>query len=251
MNELLFDGDYWVWKALEDFIAFKEIHAYVNNQLAMNAYKSSMSYIALEPDMHEEGTELEHKNRVESTLRNSLDHFASQTLVSLCTTYEVAVRQFFKCLFVKHPICMHDFIGHEQQKGIVLLKDIIKAGNYSDVIKGTAEQASGAASKGKYGRILGRASNLCKYEIETDMIDSLNLLQSKRNKIVHEKNIESLIIEDIGKAHILISKAIESLCYMALEKNVPGNYTYIKPETVVLKSVAFLKFDVDIHEDKD
>src|SRR6185503_12991278 len=109
MKECIFELDHWEWKALEDFIAFKDMHEFISNSHAMDAHIASFNYVAAEPALHQEDAERELREELAARIKASLGHFASQTIISLCTTYEVATKQFFKSLFIANPILMHDF----------------------------------------------------------------------------------------------------------------------------------------------
>ena len=242
--EVQFDGDSWAWKALQDFVAFKDMYEYVINQSAMDSHKDSMSYFVIDPDLHKPGSDTELRDKAEASIKSSLNHFAAQTVVSLCTTFEVAIRQFFKCLFIMHPNYMHNYIGSRDNRGTVPLADLVDSGDYSKFISELAERASAAASKGKYNESLKRASKLSKYEIDTEIFENIKELQVTRNKIVHEKNLPNLELEDIQNSHSIVSSTIEELCHMGIKKQLPGRYTYVDPEiTMELKSVALVKPD--------
>lgn len=242
MSKQLFNGDHWKWKSLEDYIAFKEMYGFVNDHQAMETYKNSMTYVALEPELHEENTHQKLRNYKASSIIDSLDHFASQTLISLCTTYEVASKDFFKNLFIKHPRFMHDYVGEGKNRGTIKLNDLVESGGYETFIEAISEKSSSVASKGKYGDTLIRASKLCKYKIEDEVVNKINSLQNKRNKIIHEKNITPFAIEDIEAAQSLVAHVIEMLCEFALKKDVPGRYTCIRPEMILeVNSVAVVK----------
>ena len=220
------------------------MHEYVMNQFAMDSHKDSMSYFVNDPGLHEPGSDSELRDKVELSLKSSLNHFAAQTVVSLCTTFEVAIRQFFRCLFIKYPNYMHNYIGGGHNKGTVPLADLVDAGDYSKFISELAEGASAAASKGKYSELLKRASKLSRCEIETEIVEKIKALQVTRNKIVHEKHLPDLELEDIENSHSVVSSTIEALCHMGIKKGIPGRYTYVTHEIKMeLTSVAFVKLD--------
>lgn len=239
-----FDGDHWAWKALEDFIAFKDMYEYVTNQSAMDTHKDSMNYFAIVPNLHDSDSASKLRNQTERSLKSSLYHFAAQTLVSMCTTYEVALKQFFKCLFIKYPNYMHDYIGRTDGRGTVQLKDLVESGDYLSFISSLAEKASSAASKGQYRESLNRAARLCKYEQGESIFKGIEEIQGIRNKIVHEKHLPILDIDELHRFHGILNSVIESLCHMGIEKEIPGRYTYVKPETTIkLKSIALVTID--------
>ncbi|WP_444924378.1 hypothetical protein ACJJH9_03870 [Microbulbifer sp. DLAB2-AF] len=244
MIEEKFDGDHWAWKALEDFVAFKDMYGYVTNQSAMDSHKDSMTYFTIDPNLHHPDSASDLRNHAEKSLKSSLNHFAAQTLVSLCTTYEVALKQFFKCLFIKHPNYMHDYVGSKDGRGTVQLKELVDSGDYMGFISSLAEKASSVASKGKYKESLKRAVSICKYNQAETIFDGIKEMQEIRNRIVHEKYLPSLDIDDLQRFHSVLSSVIESLCHMGIKKGLPGRYTYVKPGTTFeLKSFATVTVD--------
>lgn len=69
MIEEEFDGDHWAWKALEDFVAFKDIYEYVTNQAAMDTHKDSVSYFAIRSQLHHPNSNSDLRNRAETSLK--------------------------------------------------------------------------------------------------------------------------------------------------------------------------------------
>ncbi len=227
MKEIIFNGDRLAWKALEDFIAYRDLYLYINNQTAMTSYTQSMSlHSSVEPD---EKSANNLRNEVEISIKNSLSHFASQTIVSFCTTYEIACKEFFKNLFIKHPQLMHDCVSDKYTNGTILLKEIINAESYDEIVSNTADKAANSASKGKYGDFIKRAAKSTRLDFNQDIVVQLNTLQLLRNRIIHEKHITPLTIDELSTAQSTVSASIEFLCRCAINKDVPGKYSCINP----------------------
>jgi hypothetical protein len=225
----IFDADFWEWKALEDFVAFKDMYNYVHNQDAMRTYIESMEVMSIGVGEVTEDIRRKFCNEAEHHIKNALEHFSSQTVVSFCTTFEASAKQFFKCLFCKYPLYMHDYIGNDNRKGTVVLRDVIKAGDYSVLLDNLTENASSVASKGKYGDIIERAAKLCKTEYDCNIRELLNILQNQRNKIVHEKYLASSELDELQRMQSIVAKAIEFLMRFAIIKDIPGKYSYGNP----------------------
>lgn len=231
MSSVIFDADYWYWKALEDFIAYKDMHDFVSSDNAMNAYKSSMGYSSLAPELRTRETEIELTNHIEVSLKGSLDHFAALTIIGMCTTFEVAAKDFFRKLFLKHPKYMHEYLGSENQKGLISLSEIIDSGDFKNLIDNLSDKAANIASKGKYGEVLRRAFKICGLEKNEQFTTKINKIQNERNKIVHEKKVITREVNDVGNAHAIIAEALELLIKCALHKNITGRYTCINPDS--------------------
>lgn len=224
-----FDGDTWKFKALEDYVAYKEISGLVNNdeatQAYVNAYRIDATDVEVFPPEHLTAL----RNQVTSTLRESLGHFACQTIISLCTTFEVTAREFFRAFFAASPATLFDFTGPEDAKGHVPLRDILQVSSHSELIARLADRASGVASKGKYGQVYGRAQALCSQAGDKDLMQSLNRLQSDRNRYIHERHRPNVGMKEVKDAHAVVDTAVERLCELAVMKQVPGRYTCVRP----------------------
>jgi len=106
MSQIFFNADYLYLKALNDFCSFKDMYEYVQNTEAMNSHKNSLSLIssgAPIPNAQEHLT-----TELESSIVNSMNHFAALSITGLCTTFEIAVKDFFFKLFIKYPQYMNE-----------------------------------------------------------------------------------------------------------------------------------------------
>ena len=241
MSKQGFDCDTLLYKALQDYISYKAIHEFINNRAAMNSYKSSFSIITTNEELRNESSDSLYEN-IEEELKGSLSHFASQALISLCTTYEVSAVAFFKALFVCNPKYMHSFVGSNDTKGkgYIRLSDVVDAGDFTEFIDELAYSASKRATKGKYGGILKRACKLCNSDIDENFLKKIDKVQERRNEIIHEKKVGSYSLGEISEVHQTITEAIEILGKLAMSKEVLGAYTYFSENTIELDSFSFL-----------
>jgi len=233
MESVFFNADNWYWKTLEDFIAYQDMHDFVSNKIAMDAYNSSMRFSSIGQEAHDSNTSKKIINSIEGSLKGSLDHFAGLTIVAMCTTFEVAAKDFFRNLFIINPKYMYEYIGSENKKGLISLHEIINSGDFEKLICNLSEKASSAVSKGKYGEIISRAFKLCGIEKDDTLEKNINLVQAGRNKIVHEKEVVSREVKDVSDAQGIIAEALEALVKCAQHKKIPGRYTCVTPEKVL------------------
>lgn len=234
-----FNGDTWKYKALEDYASYKALHDFATNSSALQAYENSLQYYAAIPELHPDGTERLLRKQKNEDVERALTHYGSQTIVSLCTCYEVAIRDFFKAVFIAHPDRLFDFIGSESAKGHVSLRDIIKYGALSELLIELSHRAAAVASKGEYGKALFRASALVKVELDTNA-EALAALQKTRNAIVHEAR-RLITLPSIADAHSTVDEAIESLCRIGVAASIPGHYSCIdRSNAMLMQSVAIL-----------
>jgi hypothetical protein len=240
MEFMKFEVDNMYGALLEDFSSYKNIHSYVSDEKAMKEHIDSLSCASPEPVRNLVESEERMKNLLESSIKDSLDHFAALTITGICSTFEITAKQFFKILFLNYPNQMHQYLGNENQKGMLNLSDVLDSDSYDNLLITLSEKASKSASKGKYGEILTRAYKLSKYEINLDVIYSINELQKERNKIVHEKSNSTKSLSDISYAHKCAATAIEELARCAEKRGLPGNYTCINPIKINATEISVL-----------
>jgi hypothetical protein len=240
-----FDGDTWKFKALEDYIAYKELDAFVTNDAATEAHVGCYQLRAAGDIALFENQLVLLQTQMISTLRDALSHLACQTIVALCTTFEVTARDFFRSYFETNPAALFDYVGPEDARGHVSLHEILNAKSHSDLVRQLADRASGVVSKGKYGQIYSRASALCGGSEDKNLTQRLNVLQAERNKFVHERHRPNVVLENVTQAHCVVDAAIEALCQLGATKGVPGRYTCVQPTTrmVIDDASLFVKDD--------
>jgi hypothetical protein len=234
-----FNGDAWKFKALEDYSSYKAFHDFATNLSALQAYEESFQYYAAIPEIHPHGTEKLLRGHKRDDVERALNHYGAQTIVSLCTCYEVAIRNFFECVFIAYPDRLFDFIGPESAKGHVSLRDITIHKSRDELLIELSRRGAAVASKGDYGKSLLRASNLVRSGLDIETA-ALAALQKTRNVIVHEA-AHPMALPSITDAHDTVDSAIESLCKIGLATGIPGRYSCIdQSNTIVMQSVALL-----------
>ena len=241
MKEPVFNGDGLRFKSLEDYVAFKSFHDFVNNKNAIDAHLKSYEYYATDPSLHEERTDIMLGNQKTEDIISSLNHFGGLTLTSLCTTFEIAIKEFLCCYFFHNPKTMYGFLGRDDSKGMVSLNDMLTVNTYQALIVNLATKSASKASKGTYVEAFSRVGKLCKANIDKEVLTKLNDLQTYRNKIVHEKFLKQWTLSDISDYEVLVSSVIEEICRFGIAKNIPGKYTCVSGENrMELASVAVL-----------
>lgn len=236
-----FDSDKWLKRALDDLISFQEIEGFISNSSTRKAFTETTLLRSFVGERGKRGEKYSGiKNKLDNEIKNklleitfdalddSLEHFAALTIVSMCTTYETASRDFAIAMFSKYPAYMHDYLSNDKSKGQVDIKEIIEAGEYEQLIENLAKKSSTIITKGKYGVILKRLSTLAKYEKDENLIDSLNEIQTKRNLIVHVKKKLSIDSNEVGHTYDIFANSIKFYCKVACAKKIPGYYTCIR-----------------------
>lgn len=225
-----FDGDHRKYQALMDYVAFKELHEFVSNSAAIAAHTDSYAVRSHGSFAKSKVAELRLAKAEE--LRSALTHFACQTVVSLCTTFEVAVRDFLQAVFTVRPAGMFEFLGPEDARGHVSLKEVLQAVSHDELVGALAKKAAGTASKGKYGAVFARSTQLAGGVADKEIVKRLDGLQAERNRLVHERHRPSISLEEVLSAQATVDTAIEALCEIAVTAGVPGRYTYVRSDTV-------------------
>lgn len=228
-NSPYFSGDTWVHKALMDFVAFQELADFAACEPAIQVYATSLKVYSTDISVFSESQIESLRNNRKVIIKEASEKLGCQTIISLCTTLEVANREFLKCYFFKNPAALFAYIGPDHAKGHIALKQVLNTKSHAELIEGLAGEAANLASKGKYGQVLNRIRKLCGLLEDTQLSQDLDLLQSKRNKIVHDKLELGREFANVNDAHSTIHKALENICEIGLAKGIPGEYSYIQP----------------------
>ncbi len=183
---MIFNGDLLRYNALEDYIGYKVIFDFVHDKAALKTHIEALPCYTIGPTPRGSVAKLR-KQRAQD-IYNGLNHYGSQTIVSLSTTYEVATKEFLYCFFMKYPQHIYDYVGSEETKGHVSLKEILKVKSYQELLSNLASRAASVATKGEYGQVLIKISKLCNESSPKELAERLNSLQLNRNKIIHEKH---------------------------------------------------------------
>ncbi|WP_236199791.1 hypothetical protein [Pseudomonas pseudonitroreducens] len=238
MKKFLLDN--WQSKLLDHYTKFMNLHELINNSEALAAHRNSLEYFAIEPSLHEEGTEENLRNSIVNDIQGLTTHFASQTLVGMCTTLEVAMKDFFHSVFFTHPKFMTNYVGEEKNKGMIKFSEITSAKSLESLMYDQAEKSAGIASRGKYSKCLLQAGQLCDSPFNDDLISRIAEIQDIRNEVIHENALAELTLENISEIHGTISNAIEGLGRIARSKGVEGNYTWLEGDYIELLSFALV-----------
>lgn len=233
-----FDGDTWKYNALMDYVAFNELSEFIGNNAALDAHAGSYAVTGDTSAFSQAQLDSLRTAKIE-TLEATLSHFGSQTVISLCTTFEVCVREYFRALFLVKPQAMFDFLGSEDSRGHIPLKEILQVSSYQDLLARLAHTASGTASKGKYGQVYARALSRSGTSGSKAQTEKLNALQFERNKFIHERHRPTVSLEVVRSAHLVVDDAIQGLCKAGVDVGLPGRFTCVNPEIqLIVESVV-------------
>lgn len=222
-----FNADLWVWKCLEDLVSYNTLRSLVEDKGAVESRLLSREIISLggEPAPPEFIQALLDEER--QSISKLVAHFGSQTIVTLCTTLEVANKEFFRAWFFSHPEQLHDYLVSGEVKGVVALNDILRSADREQLLARLAAGAGETACQGKYSKVLNRVASHTKMSFPPGLDSKLQFVQELRNRIVHEKESESGNPEAIAESQETVDDAIMYLARVGLAKGVPGRYTVV------------------------
>lgn len=220
-----FNADLWLWKCLDDLVSYKTLRSLVEDQDAVETHLSSREIINGDgkpaPPEFVEALSAE----VKRSIGKLVVHFGSQTIVTFCTTFEVAVKEFFCAWFVRYPKHMHDYLILGQVKGVVALNDVLGSADREQLLARLAAISSEAACQGKYSKVISRVAAHTRVPFPVGLDKHLQLVQELRNHIVHEKESEAGTLEAIDESHETVDKAILYLANVGCSRGLPGRYT--------------------------
>lgn len=239
-----FDGDTWKYNALMDYVAFKELDEFLGNHTALAVHAESYEILGDTEAFSQAQLDELRVARIE-TLKSTLSHFGNQTIISICTTFEVCVREYLRAIFLIRPKAMFNFLGPEDSRGHIPLKEILQVSSHGDLLARLAHTASGTASKGKYGQVYARAISSSNFTGSKDLIERLNSLQAERNKFIHERHRPIVGMEEVRQAHLVVDDAIDGLCQAGIDVGIPGRFTCVNSEVkLMVDSIA-----IDVRKD--
>ena len=222
-----FNADLWRWKCLDDYVCYKTLRELVENEKVVDAHLSSKEILSADGgDIPSQLVEKFHDHE-RATVGQLLGHFGSQTIVSICTTFEVSVREFFHVWFFEHPDQLHDYVVTGQVTGAVPLQDILYSSDRNELLGLLAARAAQKATQGKYEKIMRRVASHTKSDLPENLDKRLQEVQVLRNRIVHEKESDSGSSDAVLEAQEAVDKAVLYLANIGFSKELPGRYTCI------------------------
>lgn len=240
-HEPFFDGSFWAAKALDDYVSYKEFSEFVGNSRALQAYTDSFQLLSIgNPILPDSDTEAKLKRGKVNALVASLGHYGAQSIVSLSTTLEVVMRDFFTQLFVQHPKLAHDYVGSDQKKGTVPFNDVLEHESRTALLFHIAKQAAGTASKGKYSNALQRVGKLCSVKVPQEIVVGATRLQYLRNRVVHERDRPDLDLHAVGTAHDCVRDVVHFLCMAGETKQIKGCKEFLLPISFTVDENSYI-----------
>ena len=239
-----FNPDMWLARCLDDFVAFKSLSELIRDEAVINNHVSSFVPRSTSGDDVPDETASRWRQNRREEIGSLVGHFGALTVVGLCTTFEVAAREFFASWFMEHPKQLHNFLHAGNIKGVVPLSDILSSDSKGNLLSKLSDRSASVAATGKYSGVITRAEKLSKVPVDEGVREHLDPLQKMRNEIVHEKAPHTGDLKEISAAHQSASDAILYLAKVAHDAGVPGFYSCVDPIAMVLD-------DVIIHRQPD
>ena len=222
---LKFDADLWRWRCLYDFVSYQTLSDLIGNSSAIDAHLKTRPVITATGEAPTAEILQMLLDSERNTIEGLVDHFASQTIVSVCTSFEVAIKEFLSVWFFHHPQHIHEYLATNQTKGVVPLKGIIDATDRDELLQRLAAKAADVATNGIYSKVLGRVEKHSKIAAPSGLAEDMSALREIRNRIVHEKEQESGRSIAVSKAQHAVDEAILYLARVGDVSKLPGMYS--------------------------
>jgi len=183
--ERFWSMNFWAigsYKSLIEYVTDKEsVEEYVN--------RNTYTHINGEIGVVKIGASKEMVEAVNDDLLSAKLLMNNQMIVYLVSVLEVALNDFFKCIFVDKPelvLELGKYLGESDAELGVSYKDFLQFESKEAYIAEIAKRAASKCNSGKFDKVLNRLSKIFDVELPAECKNALKDLYEKRNKIVHE-----------------------------------------------------------------
>lgn len=155
-------------------------------------------------------------------IAQSFQVISCQMIVVIVTILDGLLADFIKCIFLKFPERMYDYISTDPVfKGKVDLKVIIQATSKRELIYTLADSASQNATLGKFTTTKNNLLKLTKNKIDATMMTKISKIVEQRNRIVHESEQEEITYDQVVMAFSVAMAFVAELERVGKELGVP------------------------------
>ncbi len=215
----------WHGKLLFTPAYYNTLHSYVNNMNARKEHSKSVT-------VHREDKEISLYDYDNETLKQyymgQLDQamldYSNMMIVTLSSYIEAILQEFFESLFFCQPVKMYEYLSNlsnDKSKGNVDLETILSAKDMDELICSLAERAATNANKGKFLSIIKRLEKLTNHKFDENVINELNNLVHRRNKIVHENSSFDIKQKTIKNAVENVFSLLKELGIICNNNSIP------------------------------
>lgn len=229
----MFDMGKWTLKLLNINSVYKALSYYVNDEKALGMHINDYQIYRFDTGDNEmkslKLSESEDKdefyNNIKMDIESSFEIYSTHTIVLLATYLENMNIEFFENLFNQRNELIYNYLDNEK-KGYIKLDLILKSENKDEIINELISTAKKNVANGSLVKIAERINQLTKFNIDNNLIKSIqsNILD-RRNSIIHESTgflIEEeyivKCINDIENYLIALGKATRKMSLPYLDQ---------------------------------
>jgi hypothetical protein len=144
-------------------------------------------------------------------------------LIVLANTYiELIYTDFFRCVFLAHPLRMHQVLPpHDKGWAEIKLNEIVNSPSREALLATLATRAAERKGDGEADRIARQLTADCSIQLHRPLIDDLRELKELRNRIVHDDTDEEVAVERVHESFGLILYLLFVLAQAAEHYKIP------------------------------
>ncbi len=205
---------------------YKQLVSYVSDRETVKDYLNRYSYLAIGQDVKKIDASQMMVDEFNSGLEETVQLMNNQMIVYMCTILEIAINDFFKCLFIEKPnmvLNLNNYTGRVIDIGFSY-QELLKCDSKEDYIIKIAQNVAKKCNSGKIDKILNCISKMTGLVWDTGCRDVLEELSDKRNKIVHENIHINLSADELTnlsdgleRSLILLGKKIKELNVIVID----------------------------------
>lgn len=144
-------------------------------------------------------------------------------MIVLATTYvELILKDFFRCLFIAHPLRMNTYLSAEGKgKAMIALNEVITAPSREEILLSLAERAASIAVGPKFDKVIEMIIKESKLKLDRPVVDDLRTLNELRNRIIHQGAPEEIDIQQVHNNFGLLIYLVYILAQAAEAYRIP------------------------------
>ena len=223
-----FGAGRWLAEILHSLGSYRTIHQFITSSEALGAYLSTVEVMTggeqgLQVSNDPESIEHWH-GTISSDVKKASSFYDGQMVVLASTYFELILKDFLLAAFTRHPDKMYDFIqtGSDQvQRGVVSLKEIVKADSLPQLLSTLADQATEKIVRSRFPTQLKQLAKVAGHDVPPELKDRLTGLVARRNRIVHEASAERVEEADVEAALDTCLDTVRFLAEAAATTSIP------------------------------
>jgi hypothetical protein len=230
----MFEAGKWYQEIILSLNFYQTVHAFLTDRSALKKHLDSWEVI----EGSDEGVKyrpLEAASKfalhIQSTVERGEQLYNKQMVVIAATYIELILNDYLSVLFRYFPLRMYEYLyAHkkEEHKGVVSLKEIVKAKELDELLKSLSDKATANALKGRpFATRISNLEKITKKKVPGDLKSQLTALVERRNGIVHEAPQEEVTEEEVRGVLDTCLELIRFLALASNESSIPLDEYYL------------------------